>query len=116
LYSVNDLSVSRLKVITILSEAYAFQDDWDAQGASAPVEASLEAAIMFLERAPLEQHWEPTIHADGRAALEREEGPLYVEMTFDPPNDVILYERNDNAGKAGARTLALQDVLATAQA
>ncbi|MFN7882761.1 MAG: hypothetical protein ACK5PF_07080 [bacterium] len=115
-YGVNDLSVSRLNVIAVLTDAYSFQDDWDAQGASAPDQASLDAAISFLERASLEQRWEPTIHADGRAVLEREEGSVYVELTFDTPNDVIVYKRDDNNGMAVVRTLSLQDVLATAEA
>jgi hypothetical protein len=90
-------------------------DDWDAQGAAAPSEPSIDAALLFLRYGNLSGNWDATLHADGRAILESEAHSSYVELTFGPANQVTVVSRLPGR-EPTVRTVKLEDMLQTAPA
>ena len=61
----------------------ALSDDWDGQGASAPLEQSVKEAVAFIRMlAPGIPLPDPMVHANGRAGLFWQEGQMYADLEF----------------------------------
>lgn len=79
----------------------ALSDNWDGQGASAPLEQSVKEAVAFVRMLtpgiPLP---DPMVHANGRAGLFWQEGQLYADLEFLGDGRMAYYiERNGDKHK-----------------
>ena len=78
--------IAELRSWAIMSE------DWDGEGASAPIRSSLLAAsdfVCLLTRANTMP--EPMLHASGRAGLVWTDGVNYAELEFLPKGEIVYY-------------------------
>lgn len=86
-----------------MKEFSSYSDDWDSNGASAPSEAAINAALFYLT---LLQPWHPaplaTLSRDGEAVLEFDEDNAFSSIRFrgdDQARDglqVEVYKRANN--------------------
>lgn len=89
------------KIVGELRRFSALKDNWDHDGALAPIQSSLRQAISFVrlwegEDIPLE----PTVNANGRAGLCMNDEHGYADLEFIGDKRVAYYiERNEDKHK-----------------
>ncbi len=84
------------KIVGELRRFFSLKDNWDHDGALAPIHTSLRQAISFVrlwetEEIPLE----PTVNANGRAGLCMNEDRLYADFEFIGDTRVAYYIERD---------------------
>jgi hypothetical protein len=94
-------TTQREQIIGQLRAWSLLRRNWDAEGASAPILASLKQASLFVNllsaSAPMP---EPMLHANGRAGLYWNEAGLYADLEFLGDSRVSYYiERQSAHGK-----------------
>jgi hypothetical protein len=91
-------------------------ENWDGDGASAPISDSLHAASDFVCLLAREAAMpEPMLHASGRAGLVWDDGEHYAELEFFPDRRIVYYVTGEKGKHKGFDEFDRQTIPASIQ-